>query len=46
MRLFYNFFHKHSGLGGKTPAEAAGIVVEGSKWITLLQNAHAWKAAG
>ena len=45
-RLFYNFFHKHSGLGDRTPAEAAGIAVEGDKWTTLLRNAHAWKLAG
>ena len=43
VRLFYNFFHKHSGLGGKTPAEAAGIVVQGNRWMTLLRNAHASK---
>ena len=29
----------HAGLG-KTPAEAAGIQVEGSnKWLTIIQNA-------
>ena len=43
VRLFYNFFHEHSGLGRKTPAEAAGIVVQGDKWNTLLRNAHARK---
>ena len=42
VRLFYNFFHEHSGLGKKTPAEAAGIVVQGdNRWKTLLRNAHA-----
>lgn len=47
VRLFYNFSHRHSGLGGKTPAEAGGIVVEGhDRWLILLQNAHACKAAG
>ena len=40
-RLFYNFFHEHLSLGRKTPAGAAGIVVEGNKRITLLRNAHA-----
>ena len=46
-RLFHNFFHRHSGLGGRTPAEAAGILVGGrDRWATLLQNAHARKAAG
>ena len=44
MRLLYNFFHEHSGLGNKTPAEAAGIVVQGrNRWTTLLRNAHARK---
>jgi hypothetical protein len=28
------------GLEGKTPAEAAGINIEGTnKWLTLIQNA-------
>jgi hypothetical protein len=28
------------GLGGRTPAEAAGIKVEGeNRWLTLIQNA-------
>ena len=46
-RLFYNFFHRHSGLEDRTPAEAAGIAVEGrNKWATLLRNAHAVKASG
>ena len=30
----------HKALGGKTPADACGIVVEGNdKWMTLIQNA-------
>ena len=30
------------GLGGKNPAEVAGIKVEGeNKWLTLIQNASA-----
>jgi hypothetical protein len=38
--VFHNFIREHEGLDGKTPAEAAGITVEGSnKWITLIQNA-------
>ena len=40
MRVYYNFTKKHSALGGKTPAEAAGIVVEGpNKWMTIIHNA-------
>lgn len=38
--IFHNFIREHEGLGGKTPAEAAGIKVEGpNKWLTLIQNA-------
>ena len=30
----------HGGIGGKTPAEAAGIEIRGrNKWLTLIQNA-------
>lgn len=40
MQIFHNFVRPHMGLGGKTPAEAAGIKVEGeNKWLTLIQNA-------
>ena len=45
VRLFYNFFHGHSGLGNRTPAEAAIVVQGGNRWTTLLRNAHA-KVAG
>jgi len=39
-QTFYNFSKKHGGIGKKTPAEMAGIVVGGSnKWMTLIQNA-------
>ncbi len=40
MQLFHNFIHPHMGLDGKTPAEAAGIKVEGENpWLILIQNA-------
>jgi hypothetical protein len=40
-QLFHNYIRPHEGLDGKTPAEAAGIKVEGeNKWITLIQNAN------
>ncbi len=30
----------HEGLGGKTPAELAGIKIEGdNKWQTIIENA-------
>jgi transposase-like protein len=40
MRIYHNFVKPHMALEGKTPAEAAGIKVEGdNKWITIIQNA-------
>jgi hypothetical protein len=39
-QLFHNFIRPHEALDGKTPAEVAGIKVEGeNKWLTLIQNA-------
>ncbi len=39
-QIFHNFFRPHMGLDGKTPAEAAGIKIEGENpWITVIQNA-------
>jgi transposase-like protein len=39
-QIFHNHMRPHMGLGGKTPAEACGIKVEGQdKWLTLIQNA-------
>ena len=39
-RVYYNFTKKHSALGGKTPAEASKILVDGTnKWKTIIQNA-------
>ena len=43
MRLLivhHNFFRPHSALNGKTPAEAAGIIMHGDdKWATMIANA-------
>jgi len=40
LQIYHNFIRPHEGLEGKTPAEAAGITVEGeNKWLTLNQNA-------
>jgi len=40
MQIFHNFVRPHMGLDGKTPADLAGIQVEGDdKWLTLIQNA-------
>ena len=39
-QMYHNYFRKHEGLVGKTPAEVAGIRIEGqNKWITIIQNA-------
>jgi putative transposase len=40
MQIFHNFFRPHMALDGKTPAEKAGITIEGANpWITVIQNA-------
>ena len=39
-QLYHNYFREHEGLNGKTPAEIAGIKIEGrNKWMTVIQNA-------
>jgi len=40
MQIFHNFIRPHQALKGKTPAELAGIKVNGeNKWLTIIQNA-------
>jgi len=40
MQIFHNFVRSHEALKGKTPAEVAGIKVDGeNRWLTLIQNA-------
>jgi hypothetical protein len=40
MQIFHNYIRPHQALNGKTPAEVAGIKIEGeNKWLTLIQNA-------
>ena len=40
MWAYYNYVKKHGSLKGKTPAEAAKIMVDGvNKWKTMIQNA-------
>jgi transposase-like protein len=39
-RLYHNYIRQHQGLDNQTPADKAGIKIEGeNKWITLIQNA-------
>jgi transposase-like protein len=40
LQIYHNFVRPHEGLNGKTPADVAGITVEGSnKWLTIIRNA-------
>jgi len=39
-QLYHNFFRPHMGLDSNTPAEAAGVTIEGqNRWETVIQNA-------
>lgn len=39
-QIYHNYVRPHTGLDGATPADKAGIKIEGNnKWITLIQNA-------
>ncbi len=39
-QIYHNYMRPHEGLDGRTPAEAAGIEIQGQdKWLTLIQNA-------
>jgi transposase-like protein len=43
--VFYNFLRPHSSLGGKTPAEVAGIKLDlTNRWESLIDLAIKWKA--
>ena len=54
MIAYHNFFRPHSGIGGRTPAEAANIEIvqepgaesqSREAWITFIQNAASHAAA-
>ncbi len=46
-QIYYNFVRGHQSLNGKTPAEMAGIGIEGkNKWLGLLNNSINAKAPG
>jgi len=45
-RIYHNYVRPHMALEGKTPADMAGIKIEGeNKWITLIQNSSKNKAS-
>jgi transposase-like protein len=38
-KIYYNFIRPHQGLKGKTPAEMAGVGIEGeNRWMGLLKR--------
>jgi hypothetical protein len=38
--VYHNFFKPHLGLDNKTPADMAGIEIQGkNKWKTVIENA-------
>jgi transposase-like protein len=40
-QIYHNYVRPHMALDGQTPADKAGIKVEGAnKWLTLIQNAR------
>ena len=40
MQIHHNYIRTHMGLNGDTPADRAGIKINGkNKWITIIQNA-------
>ncbi len=40
-QIYHNYIRPHMALNGDTPADRAGIKIEGdNKWITLIQNAR------
>jgi len=40
LQVYHNLFRPHEGLKGKTPAQVAGIQIEGENpWLTVIQNA-------
>jgi hypothetical protein len=40
LQIYHNYVRPHMALDGQTPADKAGIKVEGkNKWLTLIQNA-------
>ena len=38
-QLYHNYIREHMSLNGKTPADKAGIIIEGNnKWKTIIEN--------
>ena len=42
--VYHNFIKPHMGLNGKTPADMAGIEIQGkNKWKTIIEKATIYK---
>jgi len=40
MQIHHNYIRSHMGINGDTPADRAGIIIQGkNKWLTIIQNA-------
>ena len=40
MQIYHNYVRPHIAFDGRTPADVAGIKIEGdNKWLTIIQNA-------
>ena len=40
LQLYHNYVRPHQGLNGDTPADRAGIRIQGkNKWMTIIQAA-------
>jgi hypothetical protein len=38
-QIYHNYIRPHMALDNRTPAEAAGIEIQGdNKWVSLIQN--------
>jgi len=47
LQIYHNFVRPHESLNGDTPADSAGIKVEGQdKWLTLIQDASQTRRNG
>lgn len=47
IKLYHNYIRPHMSLNGQTPADKAGIKIEGeNKWVTIIQNASPRKLTG
>ncbi len=39
-QIYHNYIRPHEALKGDTPADRAGIIIQGeNKWLTLIQKA-------